>query len=75
MQRYNFESNSQHGDDFPTKPEVVANNAKIQFWKQFTTLANDDNLFELLLLIMQRYNFESNSQHGVIYKISGDSCC
>ena len=48
---------------------VVANNAKIQFWKQFTTEHSKDIKGKLLLLIMQRYNFESNSQqeNKVIY--------
>ena len=41
---------------------VVTDMSKIQFWKQFTTTRTIENRSELLLLICQRYNFESNSQ-------------
>ena len=42
---------------------VVTDMSKIQFWKQFTTNNNKFRQATLLLLICQRYNFESNSQH------------
>ena len=41
---------------------VVTDMSKIQFWKQFTTGLFLLWLRLLLLLICQRYNFESNSQ-------------
>ena len=44
---------------------VVAYQAKIQFRKQFTTIINLLLLHWWLLLIKQRYNFESNSQQSM----------
>ena len=54
---------------------VVANNAKIQFWKQFTTKDSETAVLVLLLLIMQRYNFESNSQQLPEFLSKESSCC
>ena len=62
-QRYNFESNSQRYLVFHKVSPVVTDMSKIQFWKQFTTDAIFICFNFLLLLICQRYNFESNSQH------------
>ena len=41
---------------------VVTDMSKIQFWKQFTTDIVNCPIVNMLLLICQRYNFESNSQ-------------
>ena len=65
-QRYNFESNSQRAYYTARTPLVVTDMSKIQFWKQFTTTYGLLPWFAELLLICQRYNFESNSQHDVI---------
>ena len=61
-QRYNFESNSQQNGREQRPPFVVTDMSKIQFWKQFTTRFRMFYFFGGLLLICQRYNFESNSQ-------------
>ena len=89
LQRYKFESNSQHmtcssdhvlrccyrckdtnlkaihNRDSPisTTLVVVAIVAKIQIWKQFTTCWQSYCARYKLLLSLQRYKFESNSQH------------
>ena len=33
VQRYKFESKSQHAHDYGDKPGVVSNGSKIQIWK------------------------------------------
>ena len=89
MQRYKFESNSQHisqatdllgscvylckdtnlkaihnlCEGFVLGVEVVFTYAKIQIWKQFTTVFYCSFADGVLCLPMQRYKFESNSQH------------
>ena len=68
IQRYKFESNSQHF--MPTFVEfvVVLSDTKIQIWKQFTTLGKQVTKFLLLYYLIQRYKFESNSQrHPVAF--------
>ncbi len=62
MQRYKFESNSQLIILFFLLIVVVLTYAKIQIWKQFTTMSSSDSNVPLLCLPMQRYKFESNSQ-------------
>ena len=63
QQRYNFESNSQLPNATFLMYIGVAYTAKIQFRKQFTTVQSSETQFTSVLLIQQRYNFESNSQH------------
>ena len=59
-----------------TKASVgVAYTAKIQFRKQFTTLPCEVHKYTLVLLIQQRYNFESNSQQSVIKRKFTFRCC
>ena len=62
IQRYKFESNSQHpwAQRFPEA--VVLSDTKIQIWKQFTTLGFDEAFVRELYYPIQRYKFESNSQ-------------
>ena len=64
-QRYNFESNSQRSYRMRSALLVVTDMSKIQFWKQFTTTTGERQIFGTLLLICQRYNFESNSQRMI----------
>ena len=47
---------------------VVTDMSKIQFWKQFTTYSFTLSAWRALLLICQRYNFESNSQHVLVLR-------
>ena len=62
MQRYKFESNSQLWRRVTKSVTVVFTYAKIQIWKQFTTIRHLVCVLALLCLPMQRYKFESNSQ-------------
>ncbi len=55
--------------------DVVAYQAKIQFRKQFTTNWLTFVGIGTLLLIKQRYNFESNSQQDITGFNTGKSCC
>ena len=48
--------------------------SKIQFWKQFTTDDTATVGCDKLLLICQRYNFESNSQPISFVVFAGNSC-
>ena len=53
---------------------VVTDMSKIQFWKQFTTVGFVFVFRLWLLLICQRYNFESNSQQ-IYLALLTNSCC
>ena len=55
--------------------QVVAYQAKIQFRKQFTTLSYVIAVCAALLLIKQRYNFESNSQPLPEDRYYSQCCC
>ena len=63
IQRYKFESNSQlcHGSFL--RIQVVLSDTKIQIWKQFTTWGSKSMGSHKLYYLIQRYKFESNSQH------------
>ena len=100
MQRYKFESNSQHYEskvvgkrscvylckDTNLKAihnlihlvcplrTVVFTYAKIQIWKQFTTHEDKYVYLYQLCLPMQRYKFESNSQHDSARSEEHGSC-
>ena len=54
---------------------VVADDSKIQYWKQFTTRVTDNYLDTVLLLMIQRYNTESNSQHVLARYLFIVGCC
>mgnify|MGYP001673708237 CR=1 FL=1 len=47
-----------------TIPNIVLATAKIHILKQFTTFSNPNASGDLLCLLLQRYTFWSNSQHG-----------
>ena len=66
LQRYYFESESQHGVLVPIPTCAVAYPTKILFWKRITARWRRNELLWLLLLILQRYYFESESQHDII---------
>ena len=74
MQRYKIESNSQLSVTSSTAGGVVNHNAKIQNWKQFTTTPTVINAPKMLLITMQRYKIESNSQPGKYSLIKRWSC-
>ena len=62
IQRYKFESNSQHTSISCYSEWVVLSNTKIQIWKQFTTDCAKFLFSHTLYYQIQRYKFESNSQ-------------
>ena len=66
LQRYYFESESQHGVSVHIHTCAVAYPTKILFWKRITARWRRNELLWLLLLILQRYYFESESQHDII---------
>ena len=66
MLKYNFESNSQLQLCFFKKISSWELYAKVQFWKQFTTLFHLHLRSGQVGNYMLKYNFESNSQHPVI---------
>ena len=53
---------------------VVVDTTKVRFFKQITTISYRFHLFELLLLIPQRYDFSSKSQQ-IFRAFSNISCC
>ena len=75
QQRYNFESNSQLVNTYSSVNDGVAYTAKIQFRKQFTTVFADVIGNVRVLLIQQRYNFESNSQLCILRSHRESGCC
>ncbi len=74
MQRYKFESDSQPYRWQLISTSVVSTYAKIQIWKRFTTYTEQCIIFGLLCLPMQRYKFESDSQHVKQIKLLWESC-
>ena len=63
-QRYEFSSKSQQDEHYDNEISVVADTTKVRIFKQITT---EDNSFlesPRLLLIPQRYEFSSKSQHS-----------
>ena len=54
---------------------AVAYPTKILFWKRITAGVNAINAVLLLLLILQRYYFESESQHKLLHRGLLQSCC
>ena len=101
LQRYYFESESQHGavrlsryfgcclsyKDTILKANhsriwleqynvrAVAYPTKILFWKRITALFSRYKKLDGLLLILQRYYFESESQHCMRMDVMRLSCC
>ena len=62
-QRYEFSSKSQLKNITPDTWKVVADTTKVRIFKQITTDGNKMKLIPALLLIPQRYEFSSKSQH------------
>ena len=54
--------------------QVVYANAKIQIWKQFTTICKYITKADSLFMPMQRYKFESNSQPNIAQGGSVQCC-
>ena len=62
LQRYDFESNSQLRRGRLSIDYGVYRIAKVRFWKQFTTNHRDWPRHHAVFTVLQRYDFESNSQ-------------
>ena len=73
-QRYNFESNLQLLNLLCLIFIAVFSMTKIQFWKQFTTVARETEHLLALYSVWQRYNFESNLQRDA-YMNDTKVCC
>ena len=62
----NLKANHNHNLNSCHRPKGVSPNTKIQIWKQITTIGgNDENYFGVYHPI-QKYKFESKSQHNDI---------
>ena len=53
---------------------VVADTTKVRIFKQITTIDTIDAMFRQLLLILQRYEFSSKSQHTA-KRLKDSICC
>ena len=70
----NFQANHNAGKAAPGAGTVVADTTKVRIFKQITTLKVVNIFLELLLLIPQRYEFSSKSQHRIFLN-QGNVCC
>ena len=75
LQRYYFESESQRFGSNSHYQYAVAYPTKILFWKRITAYICSMKQKDVLLLILQRYYFESESQPGKWKPFSMPSCC
>ena len=75
LQRYYFESESQLVGSSHCNIVAVAYPTKILFWKRITAALPTNSGAILLLLILQRYYFESESQLNSISISLSTSCC
>ena len=75
LQRYYFESESQHTERHPRPRCAVAYPTKILFWKRITADYSWCIIYCQLLLILQRYYFESESQLAFLEIFLVCSCC
>ena len=75
LQRYYFESESQLMPKLILYTVAVAYPTKILFWKRITAPAQYQVSDYVLLLILQRYYFESESQLSLIEMRFPKRCC
>ena len=74
-QRYEFSSKSQLCFEYGKTTKVVADTTKVRIFKQITTLKTFFAKPRKLLLIPQRYEFSSKSQHTTGSERTKLSCC
>ena len=74
-QRYEFSSKSQHVKIKGNVLMVVVDTTKVRIFKQITTKLAIDRVFQKLLLIPQRYEFSSKSQHARGRRLFKICCC
>ena len=75
LQRYYFESESQRSPANRAWQADVAYPTKILFWKRITTAATYISILAAMLLILQRYYFESESQLDGVDSYKDAGCC
>ena len=75
LQRYEFSSKSQLLACVQFTLIVVADTTKVRIFKQITTRARILFIANMLLLILQRYEFSSKSQHKVKQYRIQLGCC
>ena len=70
-----FQANHNSEAEFCSCTDVVVDTTKVQFFKQITTTdVKLDDTYSLLL-IPQRYNFSSKSQHNRYKPLGYSGCC
>ena len=70
-----FQANHNYWKVAYIQKRVVVDTTKVQFFKQITTNWFAVGLHQTLLLIPQRYNFSSKSQHALVSGQFVNSCC
>ena len=75
LQRYYFESESQLDPKYSFQFLAVAYPTKILFWKRITAISEFHLYANVLLLILQRYYFESESQPFLQLHFLDHRCC
>ena len=71
----NFQANHNYKVSYNVATLVVADTTKVRIFKQITTLPWWYVKRGWLLLILQRYEFSSKSQHAASTSPAGASCC
>ena len=71
----NFQANHNHTTGNAIRPQVVADTTKVRIFKQITTTYKRLKTCNVLLLILQRYEFSSKSQHLVPILLYSVCCC
>ena len=66
LQKYDFSSKSQLTARARCKVTVVCDTAKVRFFKQITTWAVKGGCRAMLFAILQKYDFSSKSQLGML---------
>ena len=71
----NFQANHNQLSIYCHDQRVVADTTKVRIFKQITTTLSDEDNSSVLLLIPQRYEFSSKSQHLIHFLTLVLSCC
>ena len=71
----NFQANHNSVGSLKYDITVVADTTKVRIFKQITTVYHEFELDSLLLLIPQRYEFSSKSQHLDRLLVEQAGCC
>ena len=71
----NFQANHNSRHKGLKVKSVVADTTKVRIFKQITTVSHSVLVLVLLLLILQRYEFSSKSQHNLDILYKSLRCC